>query len=153
MPKVEFKGLDEILLSMQEVAALPEEVIDEMLNARADVVVAAQQAEARKLGSEYRNKKQKKSYATGTTAISSKKGKIKVKDGTRMLYVTPAGSRTRGKKKKTTTRNAEIAFLNEFGTRTINARNFIRTANERSAEAATAAELAVYDRFLGEKGL
>ena len=147
MAKVEFKGIDEVELSFKELAALPDELIDEMLNARADVIVEAQRAEARKLGKEYRNKGQAKDYSTGLTARSIQKGKVKVKDGQRVLYITPTGSRKRG---KTVTRNAEIAFENEFGTKTIQAR---RKANEKSADAAVAAEYEVYNRFLTEKGL
>ena len=150
MAKVEFKGIDEISLSLKEIEELPDEVIDEMLNARADVIVEAQRAEARKLGKEYRNKAQAKDYSTGLTARSIQKGKIKVKDGKRVLYITPVGSRRRG---KTVTRNAEIAFLNEFGTRTIQARHFLRKANERSADAAVAAEYEVYSRWLESRGL
>ena len=97
MAKVEFKGIDEVVTSLTELSELPDEVIDAMLNARADVVVKAQRAEARKLGTEYRNKGQKKNYATGMTANSIRKGKVKVKDGQRVLYITPVGSRKRGK--------------------------------------------------------
>lgn len=150
MAKVEFKGIDEVVTSLTELSELPDEVIDAMLNARADVVVEAQRAEARKLGKEYRNKKQKKDYSKGLTARSIQKGKVKVKDGQRVLYITPTGSRKRG---NTVTRNAEIAFENEFGTKTIQARNFLRKANEKSADAAVAAEYEVYNRFLTEKGL
>lgn len=153
MPRVEFHGLDEVALSLKQVAELPDEVIDEMLNARADVVVAAQQAEARKLGTEYRNKNQKKNYSTGKTALSIKKGKIKVKDGVRILFVTPTGSRVRGKKGQFVTRDAEIAFLNEYGTKTIQARSWLRAANEKCADEALKVEMAVYDRYLQEKGL
>jgi HK97 gp10 family phage protein len=150
MAKVEFKGIDEVVTSLTELSKLPDEVIDAMLNARADVVVEAQREEARKLGKEYRNRKQKKDYSKGLTARSIQKGKVKVKDGQRVLYITPVGSRKRG---KIVTRNAEIAFLNEFGTKTIQARNFLRKANEQSADAATAAEFEVYSRYLKEKGL
>lgn len=150
MAKVEFKGIDEISLSFKELEELPDEVIDAMLNARADVVVDAQRAEARKLGKEYRNRKQKKDYSKGLTARSIQKGKVKIKDGKRVLYITPVGSRRRG---KTVTSNAEIAFLNEFGTKTIQARNFLRKANEQSADAAVAAEFEVYSRWLESRGL
>lgn len=153
MAEINFKGLDEVMLSMQEVAALPDEVIDEMIEAKAEVVVKAQVAEAGKLGKEYRNKGQKKLYATGKTALSIKKGRIREKDGARVMFITPSGSRTRGKRKKTATRNAEIAFLNEYGTKTIHARNWMWTANEKCAAEAEAAAMAVYDRFLQEKGL
>ena len=151
MAKVEFKGIDEVELSFKELAALPDKLIDEMLNARADVVVEAQRAEARKLGTEYRNKGQTKNYATGMTANSIRKGKVKVKDGQRVLYITPTGSRKRGRAKAV--RNAEIAYENEYGKKGVPARNFIRTANESCADAATAAEFEVYSRYLEEKGL
>lgn len=143
MAKVEFKGIDELMLSMQEVAALPDEVVDAMLDARADVVVAAQRESAKRMlvGP----------YAKGDTEKSIKKGKPKLRGGHRVLYVTPTGSRKRGRAKAV--RNAEVAFINEYGTRKIPARNFIRTANESCADAATAAEFEVYSRYLEEKGL
>lgn len=152
MAEIDFKGLDEVTLSMQQVAELPDDVIDDMLIAGADVVVAAQRAEAEKLGKlgGYRNRGQTRDLSTGLTARSIKKGKIKVKNGQRVIYVTPVGTRKRG---KTTTRNAEIAFYNEYGTKTIQARGFIRKANEDSAAATTAAQAAVYNKFLESKNL
>lgn len=152
MAEFSFEGLDEFALSLKEVAELPDEVIDEMLNAGADVAAEAQRREALKLGKlgGYRNDGQRIDWSAGETARSIKKGRVKVKDGRRVIYVTPVGSRTRG---KTTTRNAEIAFLNEFGTKTIRARGFIRKANEDSAAATTAAQLAVYNKFLESKNL
>ncbi len=152
MAEINFKGLDEVTLSMQEVADLPDEVIDEMLNAGADVVARAQREEALKLGKlgGYRNDGQTIDWSTGETARSIKKGKVKIKDGKRILYVTPTGSRSRG---NTTVRNAEIAFLNEYGTKTIHARNFLYIANEKCAAETTAAQAAVYDKFLESKNL
>ena len=127
MPKVEIDGLDNLLLSFRELAQIPDEVVDDMLNAQADIAAAAQQEEAKKMlvGD----------YVTGTTALSIKKGKIKLKNGQRVLYVTPTGTRKRGKRKISKTRNAEIAFINEYGDpgHRIPARPFIRTANERTA--------------------
>lgn len=73
MPKVEIDGLDDLLLSFRELAQIPDEVVDDMLNAQADIAAAAQQEEAKKMlvGD----------YVTGTTALSIKKGKIKLKNG------------------------------------------------------------------------
>lgn len=152
MAEISFKGLDEFSLSLKEIAELPDAVIDEMLNAGADVAVAAQRREAEKLGKlgGYRNDGQTIDWSTGETARSIKKGRVKTKDGHRVIYVTPTGSRERG---KTTVRNAEIAFLNEYGSRTINARGFLRKANEDCAEEYTAAQLAVYNRYLESKNL
>mgnify|MGYP006886751211 FL=1 len=144
MARVEFSGIDELSLSLKEVAELPDEVIDAMLDARADVIVEAQRESAKRMlvGP----------YAKGDTAKSIEKGKPKLRDGHRILYVTPTGSRKHSDGAKPT-RNAEIAFVNEYGTRDIPARSFIRTANETCADAAVAAEFEVYSRFLEEKGL
>lgn len=150
--EIRFDGMDTFVLSMKQVAELPDDVINEMLNAGADVVVDAQRAEAEKLGKlgGYRNSGQKRDYSTGTTARSIKKGKIKLKNGRRVIYVTPTGTRKRG---NTTTRNAEVAYENEYGTRTIQARGFIRKANEDSADDTTTAQFMAYRKFLESKNL
>ena len=152
MAEIDFKGLDEVTLSMKEIAELPGDVIDAMLNAGADVVADAQRSEAQKLGKlgGYRNDGQTFDWSTGETARSIKKSRVKLKSGQRVIYVSPTGTRRRG---KTETRNAEIAFLNEYGTKTIQARGFIRKANEKCAAATTAAQAAVYNKFLESKNL
>lgn len=131
-------GLDDLILSLQDVAQLPEDVQDEMLNAQADVVLRAQQAEAQAIKD------------TGQTARSLKKGKPKTKKGVRSISITFSGSRKRG---NTVTRNAEIAFINEYGKHGVPARNFIRKANDQSAVASTQAAAAVYDKYLQSKEL
>ena len=68
MAEISFKGLDEFRLSLEEVANLPDEIIDEMLNAGADVAAEAQRKEAAVV--------LRGEYATGTTALSIKKGKV-----------------------------------------------------------------------------
>lgn len=133
-------GLDELMLSMQEIAQIPDDVVDDILNAQADVTVEAQKAAGRQLGVE----------DTGITLQKLKKGRIKLRKGQRVLYITPTGSRKRG---KTRTRNAEIALINEFGKKGQKARPFIKLGNEKSAEAATAAGFRVYDRWLKSKNL
>ena len=57
--------------------------------------------------------------------------KSKETDDGGVCYVTFSGSRTRG---KTRTRNAEIAFINEYGKRNQTARPFIRQAAEQYAD-------------------
>lgn len=139
----EFKavGLDELALSLQEIAEIPEDIQDEMLLAQGDIVAQAQRESAQRYGIQ----------RTGTLIRSIKPGKVKLdKHGNRVLYVTPVGSRVRGGKKTT---NAEIAFLNEYGTRRQRARPFMRDANERSAEAATQAAADIYYRWQESRGL
>ena len=139
----EFKavGLDELSLSLQEIAEIPEDIQDEMLRAQGNIVAQAQRESAQRYGIQ----------RTGTLIRSIKPGKVKLdKNGSRVLYVTPAGSRVRGGKKTT---NAEIAFLNEYGTRRQRARPFLRDANERSAEAATQAAADIYYRWQDSRGL
>jgi len=144
MAEFSFSGIDELMLSMQEVAEIPDEVVDEMLNAQADVVVRAQKRKIR----------QYRIYDTGTSQRAVKKGKVKLsKDGKRVLYVAPAGVRVRGKEKLSKTRNAEILFVNEFGKRGKQARPAIRDANELSAAETTAAAAEVHHRWLESKGL
>lgn len=141
MAEFSCSGLDEFMLSMQEIAELPDEVVDEMLNAQADVVVEAQRRQGKAMGV----------HRTGITIKSIKKSKIKLrKDGTRAIYVSPMGTRKRGNKR---VRNAEIGFVTEFGTRKQKAKPFIKTANEKSAAETTAAGAEVHHRWLESKGL
>lgn len=134
-------GLDELALSLQEIAEIPEDIQDEMLRAQGNIVAQAQRESAQRYGIQ----------RTGTLIRSIKPGKVKLdKHGSRVLYVTPVGSRVRGGKKTT---NAEIAFLNEYGTRKQRARQFMRDANERSAEAATQAAADIYYRWQDSRGL
>ena len=139
----EFKaiGLDELSLSLQEIAEIPEDIQDEMLQAQGNIVARAQRESAQRYGIQ----------RTGALIRSIKAGKVKLdKHGNRVLYVTPVGSRVRGGKKTT---NAEIAFLNEYGTRRQKERPFMRDANERSAEAATQAAADIYYRWQESRGL
>ena len=50
MAGISFDGLDEFLLSMEEVEAMPEYVQDEMLNAQADFLIPEIQARGRAYG-------------------------------------------------------------------------------------------------------
>ena len=143
MADLRVTGLDELMLSMQDIAALPDEVQDDMLNAAADVIVSAQKAKIRAYGI-YDGK------STKHVADSIKKGRVKFKKGQRILYVSPTGSRKRG---NTVTRNAEILFVNEYGKRNQKARPAVRDANEEAMDAAVQAQADVLDRFYKSKNL
>ena len=143
MAEFSCNGLDDLMLSLQEIAAIPEEVQDEMLRAGADVVAQAQREKVKAYG-----------IYDGSSprhvADTIKPGRVKLKKGQRVIYVTPTGSRRRG---KSVTRNAEILFVNEYGKRGQKARPAIRDANEACAEQMVSAQMAIYDKHLRSKDL
>lgn len=157
MARFEVNGIDSLCNDLASLAGLPDRVVDEILDAEADVIVRAQQKEIAHQWSG--------SYSAGISAKCIKKGKIKkVKDG-RTIYVSPAGKRKRG---NTVVRNAEIAFLNEYGVsgagrnknhrkrtdpKRILPRPAIRTANVKAENAAIAAGEKVYHAYLDSKNL
>lgn len=143
MAEFSCNGLDGLMLSLQEIAEIPETVQDEILQAGAEVVAKAQREKVRAYGI-YDGSSPKH------VADSIKPGKVKLKKGQRIIYVSPTGSRRRG---KTVTRNSEILFVNEYGRRGQKARPAVRDANEASAEATTAAQAEVYDKYLRSKDL
>jgi hypothetical protein len=142
MATFDVSGLGELMLSLSEIAEIPDDVQDEMLNAQADVVIPAQQAKARAYGL----------VDTGQMVRSIGKTKPKrAKGGGRVIYVYPQGSRTRGRGKKTS--NATIAFANEYGVRGRAPRPFVRDANAACEEQMFQAAWAVYDKWLQSKNL
>lgn len=80
-----------------------------------------------------------------------KQFKLINKGGKKCIYVYPRGTHKSGNKRRT----AEVAFVNEYGvkSRKMPAKPFIRTANEKSADAAHDAAARVYDEFLKSKNL
>lgn len=133
-------GLDGLMLSLEEIVELPDDVAEEMLAAEAEIVEEAQIYAGMKMGV----------YRTGVTLSSIRRGKMKRgKDGGRVMYVTPQGTNDKG------VRNAEVAFINEFGApgRGIPARPFIKEGNELAADVAVEAAAKVYDKFLKSKNL
>lgn len=136
-------GLDGLMLSLKEIEEIPAEVQNEMLLAGAEVVAKAQREKVMDYG-----------IYDGSSprhvADAIKPGKVKLKKGQRIIYVSPTGSRRRG---KTVTRNAEILFVNEYGKKRQKARPAVRDANEASAEATVTAQLAIYNKYLRSKDL
>lgn len=120
---------------------VPEEVMADVLDAMGEVVKEAQ----------YNMGKRMKIWDpdwNGTHILDSiKVNKPKFKNNVATIVVTFKGTRTRG---NTTTRNAEIAFMNEFGVpkKKINAKPFIKTANALSQEKAFQAGEKVWHDYL-----
>ena len=141
MAEFRAEGIDGLILSLQEIASIPQEVQDDMLNAGADVLVPVQRATVRKYGIYDMSN-------TETRHVADSIGKSRPKTrrgGGRVIYVTAKGSRKRGKK---TTRNAEILFVNEFGKRNQKGRPAIRDSTEQAADAVVEAERKVWDEHL-----
>lgn len=150
MARLSSHGLDELQLDLKTIATLPVSVQDEMLTAMAKVTAEAQRQKAKAYGVQ--------APGSGKTIKSIKPGKVKIdKYGRREIFVTPVGTRERGGKRKGTkskrVRNAEIAFVNEYGKKNQKARPFVRDGNEASAAASTEAAFQIYDRFLQSNNL
>ncbi|MBQ2997256.1 MAG: HK97 gp10 family phage protein [Oscillibacter sp.] len=145
MAEFHFSGVDELELSLREIEELPEEVVDEMLEAQADVLIDEIQNRGEAYGV--------MAPGSGKMLRSIKKGRPKRgKNGTRQIVVSPRGTRKRGKEGKKTS-NAEIAFLNNYGTRHQQARPFWSDAEKTSEKSMEKAAAEVHDKWLNSKGL
>lgn len=144
MGRLTVNGLDALADDFAALARLPESVIDGILDAEAEVITAAQREEIEKQWSG--------PHSLGISSKSIKKGKAKKDKDGRSLSVYPQGTRKRGGQ---TTRNAEIAFINEYGApgRHIAARPAIDAANKKKEEEAVAAGERVYNQFLDSRNL
>lgn len=130
-------GLAEFAIAMEELANISDNILDEMLQAQADIIEPAQKEKGRAYGV----------HRTGVTLDSIDRGKpVKTRDG-KAMYIYPEGTNADGN------RNAEVAFINEFGKRGQAPRPFIRDANEEHAEEAAEAAAEVYGKWLSSKGL
>lgn len=144
MGRLTVNGLDALSDDFAALARLPDSVIDGILDAEADVILPAQRAEIEKQWNGPKN------LSTGMSAKSIKKGKVKKDRDGRSLSIYPKGTRKRGGQ---TTRNAEIAFINEYGKRGQPARPAISTANMKKEKEATDAGERVYNQFLDSRNL
>jgi HK97 gp10 family phage protein len=124
-------GLEDLIQSFERLANIPDEVIDGMLNAGADVIAEKQKQVGRRMGV----------HKTGVTLESIVKSpKTGKAVAGRYIDIYPKGVNADGN------RNAEVAFINEFGKRGQLARPFMQTANEEAAQEATdAAAKVLYD--------
>lgn len=121
MGSFKINGLDSLINDLSALAALPDSVAEDMLNAGADIIEAEQHKTAKSMGV----------YDTGVTEGSIKKTKVKKTATGKSIDIFPQGVNSDGN------RNAEVAFINEFGKSGKHgkkgqpARPFIRTAMKR----------------------
>lgn len=147
MARLSTNGIAELCADFTGVGDLAGELIKDMLNAEAVVVQEAQKKTAKSMGVYDESGRNIGGHMADSITVGSRT--YKSTDGA-VQYVYPKGSRRR---RKSTSSNAEIAFINEFGKRGQPPRPFIRTANEASAEKAVEAAEKVYDNFLKSKNL
>lgn len=169
MAEFNYKGLDELGLSFQEIVDIPDDIAYEMLEAAGDVVAEAQKRSLRSLGLVETNK------LVNSITVHKKIAPSRTKDEQRYVLVYPEGkhgsyrSRVRTKTyarskhgrthttggKLVNVSNSEVGFIHEFGAphKGIAASQWMSKANAASAEAAVAAEFAVYDEWLKSKNL
>lgn len=141
MASFETGDIAKLQMDFSELASLPDNVQGDMLQAGAKVLLEGQKSTIRSMGI----------VDTGKSAASLQIGAVKRGSaGVMSLYISPKGSRRRG---NTTTRNAEILFINEFGKKGQPARPAIQTACEKYAEQVVDAEYKVYDDYLTSKNL
>lgn len=137
MATIDYSELDHFAFDFNELAKLPDEVVEDMLKAEAEVIKKGQSSTAQSM--------LQGPYNKGAVEKAVKVGKVKRSGNGKSVYVTFEGSQHK-------TRLAEIAFLNEFGKKGQPARQFIRTANERYADEAVDAATKIYDQHLSKHG-
>lgn len=149
----------QLMLDMQQIAEIPEDVIDEMLQAGSKVGIEAMRRSLRRMGL----------VKTGQLADSLVAVRKVGKDGRIYYRAYPKGRRKSENRALTVANvrrinplrshakpptNNEVGFVLEFGApkRGIEARQWMRKANEESADDVVAAEFKVYDDWLKSKG-
>lgn len=133
MAMLSVNGLDELSMDMDAFSELPDSVMENMLLAEAEVIEKAQKRVGKAYGV----------HRTGVTLESITHSRMKVtRYGGRAIHVYPGARNSDGN------RNAEIAFINEYGKRGQPARPFIRDANEESADEAVAKAETVFNDWM-----
>lgn len=145
MASLKFDSVEHLEYSFAQIESLPESLVTGILTRQAKLIHEAVQAEARQLGKGYSNDNsrdsiargaQQRGYATGQTAQSVEISPPEPDKKTELVKVDVyfSGTRKRGKKRVA---NKLIAFMNEYGSRNINARNFVRKAVASVEESVT----------------
>lgn len=127
-------GLDDVMKEMMSHQAAVEIAVPVMLNAGAEILIQAQKQQVESM----------KIFDTGDTLNSIKGDKIKKdKDGNSFIDVYPQGKDRKG------VRNAEKAFVAEYGKSNEPARPWMRTANAKCSDEVTAKEKEIWDKYKG----
>lgn len=163
MAKFNATGIEGLALSMEQFAAIPDDVVEEMLEAAGRVVVQAHRTAILSRGLV------KSGRLAGSIEAISKAGSAR-NDFKRYVLVYPTGRHhtyqsrvvtkqyARSKHGRTYTKgggakvvtNSEVGFIQAYGAprKGIRATDWMRQMNKRVAPEVEKAELAVYDRWL-----
>jgi hypothetical protein len=159
MAAFQVQGMESIEMFFKDIATVPERVINDMLNAEAEVVVNAHKKKLRMLGlidtgklensirsfkKTSRGKPYRLIYPYGDHGQYNRKLVVKA-------YKRSKHGRTYtvGGDVKVVTNN-DVGFIQEFGAkrRGISARQWMQTANEECADDAVKAAAAIYDEYI-----
>lgn len=127
MAKLELTGFDELLDAFTRIGDVPGEVLDKTLTAMETVAAEKIKASGESMGVRDQNPEDNVHILDRI-----KMNRPKRTDTGGYADVTFSGSRTRIGR---STRNAEIAFINEYGKRSQQARPFVGQAMEQNADA------------------
>lgn len=133
-------GMAEVEAVFRTTADVPLEVKNNILKRMAQVASTAQARSAVSMGVY-------DPESTEHVADKIKVNKPKITDNGGSVTITFSGTRKRGNKR---VRNAEIAFINEFGKRGQPARPFIKSANDKNAAKINEAGQEALDEWLAE---
>lgn len=127
MAKLELDGFDDLLDAFARIGDVPGEVLDKTLTAMETVAADKIKASGESMGV-----RDQDTMDTVHILDKVKMNRPKRTDTGGYADVTFSGSRTRS---GISTRNAEIAFVNEYGKRSQQARPFVGQAMEQNADA------------------
>ena len=125
MARFEVTGLDKVQASIEKRSEAATKAIPSMLKAGAEVLVKAQKEQAAIMFTGDRS--------TGDLEHSIAAGKIKGNDVEKYVEVYPQGVDRHG------VRNAEKAFVQEYGRKRMDARPYMSTANAKCGDEVSAA--------------
>lgn len=142
MPKFMTRGMDELILSLEQLATTPEETQYSILEAGASALIP-------------RWKETLQSMKRTGQLIESIKAARK-KGETLIVAITPKGKRKGAYTGQRKTHgggtyqgtNAEVAYVLEYGTPRMAATHWMETTNEEASDEVVAAEAAVWDDYL-----
>lgn len=130
--RIEINGIEELGLDLAKLAELPESVISDMTKAGAEALKKGQDSEGRAMGV----------VRTGQTL-----GSLNVRKAGSAAVVEFRGTNSDGN------RNAEVAYINNYGKKGQPARPFIDTANIKYEPQIVEAEEQIYNDWLDSLGL